>query len=59
MGRKVLASLIYIGRNREWLAKRLGISERTLARRLSDEGQWTLQELRIMRKLFGWESLEG
>ena len=59
MNRRVLTSLIYIGRSREWLAKRLGISERTLNRRLADEATWTLQELRIMKQIFGWESIEG
>lgn len=59
MKRKVLASLIYAGRSREWLARRLGISERTLCRRLEDDNQWTLQELRIMKQIFKWETLEG
>ena len=59
MKKTVLKALIDIGRNRDWLAERLGIKRRTLERRLADENQWTLQELRTMKKLFKWETLEG
>ena len=54
MRQKILASLIYTGRSRDWLARRLGISRRTLERRLSD-GRWLQHEVEIMKSIFKWE----
>ena len=48
ISRKVRAKLMEAGQTQEWLAKRLGISERTFTRRNRD-GQWTFQQL---QKLF-------
>ena len=48
ISRKVRAKLMEAGQTQEWLAKRLGISERTFTRRNRD-GQWTFPQL---QKLF-------
>lgn len=48
ISRKVRAKLTEAGQTQEWLAKRLGISERTFTRRNRD-GQWTFPQL---QKLF-------
>lgn len=48
ISRKVRAKLMEAGQTQEWLAKRLGISERTFTRRNRD-GQWTFSQL---QKLF-------
>ena len=58
MEKTIKASLVYIGRNVEWLAERLGTNRATIYRRFKDD-QWTLPQLRIMKALFGWETLEG
>lgn len=57
-GKKVKASLIYCGRNTDWLAERLGMSRSALYKRLKDD-QWTLIQLREMQKIFKWQTLEG
>ena len=48
ISRKVRAKLTEAGQTQEWLAKRLGISDRTFSRRNRD-GQWTFPQL---QKLF-------
>lgn len=48
ISRKVRAKLMEAGQTQEWLAKRLGISDRTFSRRNRD-GQWTFPQL---QKLF-------
>ena len=48
ISRKVRAKLTEAGQTQEWLAKRLGISERTFTRRNRD-CQWTFPQL---QKLF-------
>lgn len=58
MERTIKASLAYIGQSVEWLAKRLGVNTATVYRRFKDE-QWTLPQLRAMKAIFGWETLEG
>lgn len=58
MKRKIKASLAYIGRNVPWLAEQLGVSRTYIYARLKDDG-WRLPELRRMRELFKWETLEG
>lgn len=58
MEKTIKASLAYIGRNVEWLAKRLGTTPSTIYRRFTDE-LWTLPQLREMKKIFGWQTLEG
>lgn len=58
MKRTIKASLAYIGRSIPWLAKQLGMSEKTCRRRLDDE-LWTLPDLRRMREIFRWKTLEG
>ena len=54
----IKASLAYIGRSIPWLAKQLGMSEKTCRRRLDDE-LWTLPDSRRMREIFRWKTLEG
>jgi hypothetical protein len=58
MEKTIKSSLAYIGRNVEWLAEQLGVNQGTVYRRFKDE-QWTLPQLRTMKALFGWETLEG
>ena len=59
MKKRIRASLAYIGRSQEWLAEQLGMSESTLKRRMANEGTWQLRELKKLRKIFRWETLEG
>lgn len=58
MERTIKASLAYIGQNVEWLAETLGINAATVYRRFKDD-EWTLPQLRTMKAVFGWETLEG
>ena len=58
MEKKIKSSLAYIGRNVDWLATMLGVNKALIYRRLKDE-KWTLPQLRAMKELFGWETLEG
>lgn len=58
MEKTIKASLVYIGQSVGWLADRLGVSKTFVYRRFKDDA-WTLPQLREMKKLFGWETLEG
>lgn len=58
MKKAIKASLAYAGRNVPWLAKQLGIGESTCRKRLNDD-LWTLPQLRRMKELFKWQTLEG
>ena len=58
MGKTVKASLIYCGRNIDWLAERLGVSRSYIYDRLHDD-RWEIPQARVMQKLFKWQSLEG
>ena len=58
MGKTILASLAYCGRNKEWLAERLGVSKSYVYARLRDDC-WEIPEARKMQKLFKWPTLEG
>ena len=58
MERTIKASLAYIGQSVEWLADMLGVNTATVYRRFKDE-RWTLPQLRTMKTIFGWETLEG
>lgn len=58
MEKTIRASLIYIGRRIPWLADMLGLSERTIYRKLRQD-DWSYRELKRMKELFRWETLEG
>ena len=58
MEKTIKSSLAYIGRNVEWLAQMLGVNRALIYRRLKDD-KWTLPQLRMMRDLFNWKTLEG
>lgn len=58
MQKTILDSLAFIGRSIPWLANQLRISKATVYRRLQTD-EWTLPELRMMRQLFNWQTLEG
>lgn len=58
MEKTIKASLAYIGRTVPWLAKQLGLSKGTIYQRFKDE-LWTLPELRRMKEIFRWKTLEG
>lgn len=58
MRKQILDSLAYIGRSIPWLAYQLRISKATVYRRLQTD-EWTLPELRRMKQLFNWTTLEG
>lgn len=55
---KILHSLLDAGRDRKWLAFRLGISKSTLDRKLADDGNFLWREILLMKELFKWESVE-
>ena len=59
MDKTIRASLVYIGRSVPWLAGQLGISVSGIYKKLKNEGSWTLLELRRMREIFRWKTLEG
>lgn len=58
MDKTIKASLIFIGRDVAWLAEVLGVNKTLIYRRFKDE-KWTLPQLRKMKTIFGWETLEG
>lgn len=58
MERTIRASLVLLGHDIEWLAEMLGVNAATIYRRFRDE-RWTLPQLRTMKNIFGWETLEG
>ena len=58
MEKIIKASLGYIGRSVPWLAEQLGLSKSGIYKKLKEE-TWTLQELRRMREIFRWKTLEG
>ena len=58
MEKRIRASLIYIGRTVPWLAAQLGLSKSGTYKKLKTD-MWTLPELRRMREIFRWNSLEG
>ena len=58
MEKTIKASLIYAGRNVDWLAKMLGVNRVSIYRRFKDN-KWTLPQLRMMKELFNWNTLEG
>ena len=59
MARRIKQSLAYYGRTLKWLAEALGMTEKTLRGRMKNEGTFTLTELRVMKEIFKWETLEG
>ena len=59
MARRIKQSLAYYGRTQRWLAEALGMTEKTLRSRMKNEGTFTLTELRVMKEIFKWETLEG
>lgn len=58
MGKRIKSSLIYCGRNIDWLAERLGVSKSYVYERLHDD-RWEIPQAREMQKLFKWPTLEG
>lgn len=54
----ILKSLIDIGRKSPWLAQQLGISLTTMYRKLKTDG-WDYKELKRMKEIFRWKTLEG
>lgn len=58
LGKTVKASLIYCGRNIDWLAERLGVSKSYIYLRLRDD-RWEIPQVREMQKIFKWPTLEG
>ena len=58
MEKTIKKSLVDIGRTVEWLADQLGMPVRTIYRRFKDE-RWELPELRRMKDIFKWKTLEG
>ena len=58
MEKTIKASLIYIGRTVPWLASQLGISRSGIYKKLRED-RWELSELRRMREIFRWNTLEG
>lgn len=57
-GKLVKSSLIYVGQTESWLAEQLGVSKRTINYRYKDD-MWTLPQIRTMKAIFRWKSLEG
>lgn len=53
----ILAKLAGAGQTQEWLARRLGISERTFTRRNRD-GQWTFPQLQKLFRELGFTEQE-
>lgn len=58
MDKVIRASLGYIGRSLPWLAEQLGLSRSGIYKKMKEEN-WTLHELRRMREIFKWKTLEG
>ena len=58
MEKVIRASLIYAGRRIPWLAGQLGVSERTIYRKLAED-DWKYKELKRMKEIFRWATLEG
>ena len=58
MEKTIRASLGYIGRSVPWLAKQLGLSKSGIYKKMANE-VWTLHELRRMKEIFHWKTLEG
>lgn len=58
MDKVIRASLGYIGRSLPWLAEQLGLSWSGIYKKMKEES-WTLPELRRMREIFRWKTLEG
>lgn len=58
LNKRILASLAYTGRPIAWLAGRLGISERTVRRKLNNERPWEWPEVLVMKEVFRWKSLD-
>lgn len=56
--RTIRASLAYIGRTVPWLAENLGMSKSTAYEKLHSD-KWEYPELKRMRELFRWKTLEG
>ena len=59
LAKRIRASLAYIGRSQKWLAGQLGLHPNTIRVRMAHEETWQLGELRAMKKIFRWETLEG
>ena len=59
LSRRVRASLAYTGRTSAWLARQLGVSARTIDRRLSNKQPWLWPEVVRMKELFRWKSLDS
>ena len=57
MNKRIRDSLAFIGRTVPWLAEQLRISRATIYRRLETD-EWTLPELRRMKQIFNWETIE-
>lgn len=57
ISRKVRAKRTEAGQTQEWLAKRLGISDRTFSRRNRD-GQWTFPQLQKLFRELGFTEQE-
>lgn len=58
MEKTIRVSLIYIGRKIPWLADQLGIGRRQIYRKLAGD-DWSYKELKRMKELFHWKTLEG
>lgn len=58
MANTIRASLAYTGHNVKWLAEQLGTTQGLIYKRLKDDN-WTLHQLRAMKALFNWATLEG
>ena len=57
IARMIRAKLAGAGQTQEWLARRLGISERTFTRRNRD-GQWTVPQLRKLFRVLDFSEQE-
>lgn len=58
LNKRILASLAYTGRTRDWLADRMGVSRRTIDRKIKNEQSWYWPEVVEMKRLFRWKSLD-
>lgn len=58
MEKRIRDSLAFIGRSVPWLAEQLRISRATIYRRLETDG-WSYPELKRMKQIFNWATLEG
>ena len=57
IARMIRAKLAGAGQTQEWLARRLGISDRTFTRRNRD-GQWTFPQLQKLFRELGFTEQE-